>query len=426
MPALHVVAKLEANATNANLGMVGWQFSNDSRSTFDILWTCLLTLFACVWTVIHLNIPSPTDSTWVIFRRKAKWMLLTLIAPEILNGVAWGQNKRARDSVKKMHELGYTKWTRANGFFVNMGGFVLVCKDHEPIPLNFDALYVLLKDRHVMLPAVADIDKDIEATSKADHFAKGFVCLQAGWLIVQCAVRAGNGLPITELELATCAFVACTILTYGLWWDKPLDIRFATPIVYCGDSTQDSVEKNEGQSSATLPTTIPSHSLSMFSGKPSRLPPSLLARLLATSGPNYWPEVLKQQRILNFTGVRGVFVEDTVFLYVGSAIFGAIHCAGWNFGFPTQAELVLWRVCSVITTCSLMLFGLSTLVVFKQRLARIPWIRYIWDASNVLFVGAYFLARLALLTEIFLCLRSQPAAIYVTTQWISFIPHLTS
>lgn len=369
------------------------------------------------------------------------------IAPEILNGSAWGQHKRARLSVKKMHELGYFKWTRAHGFFANMGGFFLVCKDHDYIPLNFDTLYILLKDRHVLLPPIAEIDRDIEAKSKGDHFAKGFVCLQAGWLIVQCAVRAGHGLPITELELATCAFVACTVLTYGLWWDKPLDIRLAMPIVYCGgEGNKHSAEKTEGagkaegaekaggvenaegQPSAAPPTTTTSaHGLPIFTRTPARIPQSLLAKLLATSsGPNYWAAVLKRKRILNFTGVRGVIYEDTVFLFIGSAIFGAIHCAGWNFVFPTRAEVVVWRVCSVVTTCALMIIGLDTWVVFKKRLARIAWVRYIWDASNVLFVGAYVLARLALLVEIFLCLRYQPAAIYETTQWLSFIPHLTS
>lgn len=31
-------------------------------------------------------------------------------------------------------------------------------------------------------------------------------------------------------------------------------------------------------------------------------------------------------------------------------VFGGLHCLAWTFEFPTQAELVLWRVASVVST----------------------------------------------------------------------------
>ena len=31
-----------------------------------------------------------------------------------------------------------------------------------------------------------------------------------------------------------------------------------------------------------------------------------------------------------------------------ATLFGGIHCTGWNFPFPSQAELIIWRVSSLI------------------------------------------------------------------------------
>jgi hypothetical protein len=38
------------------------------RGTFDILWSCIITLLICTWTVQHLNVPPPrrkgTKTIW--------------------------------------------------------------------------------------------------------------------------------------------------------------------------------------------------------------------------------------------------------------------------------------------------------------------------------------------------------------------------
>lgn len=40
---------------------VGWVTSPNQRGTADIIWTCLLTILACSWTILHLNIPANTN-----------------------------------------------------------------------------------------------------------------------------------------------------------------------------------------------------------------------------------------------------------------------------------------------------------------------------------------------------------------------------
>ncbi|KAF9693345.1 hypothetical protein EKO04_008803 [Ascochyta lentis] len=73
------------NATNINNSAapkkVGW-YDVSYRGTTTVLYSCLCTIFACTYTSLHLNVPSPRDSKWTKLLRKAKWMALTILFPE--------------------------------------------------------------------------------------------------------------------------------------------------------------------------------------------------------------------------------------------------------------------------------------------------------------------------------------------------------
>ncbi|KAF2664974.1 hypothetical protein BT63DRAFT_443287 [Microthyrium microscopicum] len=107
------------------------------RGTLDIVWTCFSILLLCTWTVQHLNIqPLIKPRTigqyfhWIIFfiKRKAKWMILTLIAPEILIGLALSQFVAARygrDMMQGFANEDGVEWTLEHSHFADMGGFVI-------------------------------------------------------------------------------------------------------------------------------------------------------------------------------------------------------------------------------------------------------------------------------------------------------------
>ena len=63
---------------------VGWTDNPDIRGTLDIISSCLFTIFACTWSVLHLNIPGPTDGAMTRLLRKIKWMIITVLAPEYI------------------------------------------------------------------------------------------------------------------------------------------------------------------------------------------------------------------------------------------------------------------------------------------------------------------------------------------------------
>lgn len=68
--------------------IVHWTPNPTTRGTFNILATCLITLLLCVWTAVHLNI-SPPGSFWRPFGRKVGWLILALVAPEVVAFTAW-------------------------------------------------------------------------------------------------------------------------------------------------------------------------------------------------------------------------------------------------------------------------------------------------------------------------------------------------
>lgn len=61
-----------------------WVAEPDSRGTFIILPTCIVTLVLCVWTAIHLNVPGHKEGAMRLYMRKCGWMLLGLLIPELV------------------------------------------------------------------------------------------------------------------------------------------------------------------------------------------------------------------------------------------------------------------------------------------------------------------------------------------------------
>ncbi|KAH0536554.1 hypothetical protein FGG08_006584 [Glutinoglossum americanum] len=129
------------------------------RGTFDILWSSLFTLLICTWTIQHLNIPAPKPKeietcwggvkglfagkggrpllsalVWSIRSRawpRLMWMIITLILPELLVGLAFQNLMKAIESCRLMKPYARedgVEWTLTHAFFANMGGFVLKVK----------------------------------------------------------------------------------------------------------------------------------------------------------------------------------------------------------------------------------------------------------------------------------------------------------
>ena len=104
-----------------------------------------------------------------------------------------------------------------------------------------------------------------------------------------------------------------------------------------------------------------------------------------------------------------------------AALFGGIHCAGWNFPFPSHAELMIWRLSSlaiIIVPCTFV----PTIV------ERFMGIDTITTAANIFLlafgIGIYVVARLILFVEALTSLRHLPPGAYAAVEWTAFLLHM--
>ena len=71
------------------------------RTRFDIIWSCLSTLFICTWIAIHPNIPTrERPPIWALWKR-IRLMIWALIVPELILIWAYKQWAAARYVAKQ-------------------------------------------------------------------------------------------------------------------------------------------------------------------------------------------------------------------------------------------------------------------------------------------------------------------------------------
>jgi hypothetical protein len=83
-----------------------WHPEPQFRGTFHILSSCLITMSLCIWTLLHLNLPRHKQERLQNFR-KLGWMILGLLAPELVVWNAWEQKRTVRQLSMLMQEKGY-------------------------------------------------------------------------------------------------------------------------------------------------------------------------------------------------------------------------------------------------------------------------------------------------------------------------------
>ncbi|KAJ4032297.1 hypothetical protein NW758_011974 [Fusarium oxysporum] len=240
-----------------------WVGTPNVRGTFDILESCIFTLIACVFTALHLDvIPNPTWQRLLL--EKIKWVLLTIVVPEISLltasnqiGCAWALKSKLK-KIQKQQKSSISspeadfEINLKYAYFIVMGGLRFDVNDILSIPDLDPSAEKLFKDPEPQngrkpvrkavragppaIVALANkghwikvLEKDIDDKSKAGIFQKVLVLIQVLWMIMQCVCRFVFGLPLTLLEIHTMLHVIFAIIQYCYWIKKPLDVQ--EPIV---------------------------------------------------------------------------------------------------------------------------------------------------------------------------------------------------
>ncbi|KAF1926189.1 uncharacterized protein M421DRAFT_68169 [Didymella exigua CBS 183.55] len=390
---------------------VAWYSAPNSRGTWDLIVSCVLTLVICVWSALHLNVPVETSRLRERNIRRLRWVLLGIFAPEVVVSTAFAQFLTARwlrNEIRADIEAS-EEWSLSQCYFAVMGGIVIETGAYiadEP-HLSITAEGVRLLSFLDKLPKINN--GEVRDKSKADDLAKFLVVLQAGWMIIQCIARVAQDLPVTLLEVNTIGHVVCAFALYMLWWRKPLDIKDPHKIV-----GEHGLDKHIALMYMCSPKVFFTWStLGIFVGEPIYI----ADRVPNFPGFSYLGSVNVQRDILK-----------TVVAFAGAA-YGGLHLSAWNDYFPTQAERIMWiaSACATgLTGLVLALFFLATnklqqLEAAENRMRNNK--RFKAFLKGVL-VPLFVAARVFIVVEAFICLRRQPEAIYKTPEWSNYIPHL--
>jgi len=219
--AVDLTSRNPNNSSNSS-STQGWTPSPDGRGSFDIIWSCVSTIFLCSWTVLCVQVPALDEDEWVLFRRKFYLTCLGIAGPEFILMLAIGQWASARRSLKEFQLSGYKDWTMNHAFFADMGGFVLHPRDWTPFPIDAKQLHYLVVKGYLPYPAINK--RVIADRNKIDGLVRFITVGQTLWFIANCITRSIQHLAITTLELTTVAFIFCTLGTSFCWAHKPADV----------------------------------------------------------------------------------------------------------------------------------------------------------------------------------------------------------
>ena len=397
----------------------GWVSQPNTRGTMDIIWSCASTIFICVWVMLHLNIPAEKDGEVTRFLRKLKWFVLALLAPELLMLFAGGQWASAKRSVTDMREIGIQSWTLVHAFYTDSGGFMLATPDSEQFPVTAQQLCYLIKKGYISAPAITR--DEIWDKSKADSFAKVIAGLQSAWFVVQIVARGAQKLPVTLLELSTIALMTCTATTLFFWFRKPLNVETPTVLHIPTTISQMLTDANMETAKTTY----------LYTPLDFADPLDYSSRQMPFG--HLWGEQKRPlQRIPNDRDSRLHNWKIVLIITIPTAAFGTFQLIAWNFVFPTRAEQMIWRYTCVsngivlgigcaleagaIVASKFTVAGLHTFHDYKLR----------WPYALLFFIPGllYFCARLIVIVEVIITLRSLPQGCFATVDWTGFIPHI--
>ena len=333
--------------------------------------------------------------------------------------------------------------------------------------LTLELLRELVDDPEFEIETTQD---EIMDKSKGDALSKFIFMVQTSWFIVQCLGRHVQGLDLTELELTTLALASLNWITILLWWNKPLDAQIPIRVYLRKPLTrnlrpQASVDEKItiwpvgrlGNVVVTLGVIANACREPIFvAGLVLLLPLTVLLLLLALIvaftelGLNTISDLVVSSRVPadhiddatrspTFYVPKHQYSENWHFLLlvVLGSIFGAIHCAGWNFPFPTYTYQLLWRITSFIVTIvpitvpacffvALVIRNFKNAVLRESTRFELP---SLYDIATIpQFVGAFFgliyiAARLILLGLALVLLRDQPSSAFIDVDWTRYYPH---
>jgi len=466
----------------------GLDESLQMRTTSEILFGCIITIFLCSSYCIRPNISSPNASNIRVLGRKLNVSFWMILCPELIIIWALKQWREANTFASKYsgnvfspnHTSGYfsmrtladRRWTVMHGQFVIMGGFLLF-QDNRPVQVLSPQKFTDLLDSACIDPP--SITKDeIKRKGSSLPILAAITLLQTLWFVTQCIARGARGLALTQLEMVTLYLASTHALLLFFWWQKPLDARNSirlqlkripnTTTLHEWGGVETGVHRDFGRHHLFIGKQLKAFQNLEFPSKvgrtqhsltgtlqdyllaPKRLFHLIVGRILFDFGQLFIPEELDGEIIADgllevptFYAPGGSFAT---LLLVAKTLAGSCFASAYIYmrfsPFPTLTDEMVWLAFSVISAglqMFLVLFVISFMAV-TISLHLLPCFSFQVDtmssriSSAVGFIVCMgfllsIVARMVLLIEAFVCLKSTNPATRLSVAWTNYIPHFS-
>jgi hypothetical protein len=460
----------------------GWQSGGNDRSSFDILWGCFSTIFACTWTVLHLNVSHPRESESRIFWRQVKWFILTILIPEYLVAVAADQFWEARICVKSFEKskLEHSKVSADTNVELQDAtqdppppseSQKVECEEEtlekdktQPCNLAGDSPTNEITEvsENIESNEHPEPEKSQQSPTKVSAYdddwtlAHGFFTTMGGLAIQtedkkEYSILKNDG-PVKLLESGrvdfpcittedikhrskTDAFAKFIAVCQSTWFAinivaRPVSNLHVTPLelataayVLCAVLTY--ALWWHKPKDVTVPIII---------NVPSSPPPDTTTNTEEPTLKHYL-DLITHRKCNDFSGIsildllsepnkaelRRNNFASLVGIFV-ALMYCGIHLTAWNFPFPTPGERKAWRICTIVSisaAAALIPYYLTWLNLNEKR----GMVAIFITLHYLLCYLCYIIARIVLMVLMLMSFRLLPTSCYDTVDWLSALPH---
>ena len=313
-----------------------------------------------------------------------------------------------------------------HGFYIEMGGLQLVSDLAGGHDLPSDFKGILTSRGGIELARIGLLPKVPSELIASDILPKILICLQAGWMVIQCIARVAQSLPLTLLELHTLIQTIYAIFMYLLWFKKPDTLKVPTRV------------RVDDEKLKILKDIVDMWSpLDEGGSRSFRLTKPEDARPTEVNESGFGQEWLPRRRLL---------LPKLHWLL--SPIYGGLHLTMWKGHFPSKLERILWIASALIIVGVPFLRIAGDFLLKSMRGQDGTGWNAPWNGSETylaslksqrqwgqfvlyqvlctlwgIVLGIWVLARIYLVVESFASLRNLPLGAYNNVRWVSFIPH---
>jgi hypothetical protein len=374
-------------------------------------------------------------------------------------------------SVFLNENLADRRWTAMHGQFVIMGGFLLFQDDRPVQVLSPQKFTHLLDTTCIDFPSITE--EEIKRKGSSLPLLSTITLLQTLWFFTQCVARGARGLALTQLEMVTLYLATAHALLLVPWWQKPLDARdhirlelkrVPAMTLHEWRGAEVGVRRDFGRQHRLIGKQLKAFQKLEFPLRVERTQRSLQDRLLA---PMIFIASVFAQIVVDFgqlfipeeldgESISGGSLEVPLFyapgspsgsfdslLLVAKSVVGSCFASAYIWmrfsPFPSPTDEMVWIFSSVISAGLPMLLVLSVIsfAALILSLALLPCFsvqtmnsigrRMSVPVGFVICIGFLMsiVARMVVLIEAFVCLKSTNPSTRLSVGWTNYIPHFS-